>query len=127
MNCSKYKEIVYRIIDEKKNHPTAEMVFDDLKPNWPKLSLATVYRNLRQLVEENRLREISVSGGGSHFDATMTAHCHTVCSQCGEVCDVALPMDETLAGACREQNDFQASSCDVVVYGTCSRCRCSLN
>ena len=40
MNCSKYKEIVYRIIDEKKNHPTAEMVFDDLKPDWPKLSLA---------------------------------------------------------------------------------------
>ena len=127
MNCSKYKEIVYRIIDEKKNHPTAEMVFDDLKPDWPKLSLATVYRNIRQLVEEKRLREFSVSGGGSHFVSTMTAHCHTVCAQCGEVCDVALPMDEMLVDVCKKQNDFRASSCDVVIYGTCAKCREALN
>ena len=46
---SHQRERIYAAVLNSHAHPTAEMVYQRLKPEMPRLSLGTVYRNLRQM------------------------------------------------------------------------------
>ena len=48
---SHQREIILRCLRGQKTHPTADMIYQQLKPDHPKLSLGTVYRNLNQLAD----------------------------------------------------------------------------
>ena len=52
---SHQREQIYRAVLESWDHPTAEMVYQRLKPEMPRLSMGTVYRNLQQMAREGRL------------------------------------------------------------------------
>ena len=43
------------------NHPTVEEIYHDLLPDWPSLSLATIYNNLSFLVKEGYVNEMKFS------------------------------------------------------------------
>lgn len=80
---------------ESRAHPTAEMVYQQLKPEMPRLSLGTVYRNLQQMAREGRLTELD--GPVTRFDAVTRPHTHFRCRACGAVLDLeTVPYDERL-------------------------------
>ena len=49
---SRQRELIYEALMHTDQHPTAEMIYQWLKPTNPNLSLGTVYRNLNLLVDE---------------------------------------------------------------------------
>lgn len=89
------REQIYQAVCGTRQHPTAQMVYEGLRPALPHLSLGTVYRNLHQMAQEGRLVELD--GPVSRFDAEIRPHTHFRCLACGGVSDVdALPYDEGL-------------------------------
>ena len=46
----KQRVLILNNLKNRYDHPTAEMIYQDLKVDYPHLSLGTVYRNLNQLV-----------------------------------------------------------------------------
>ena len=78
---SHQREQIYQAVYASREHPTAEMVYQWLKPEMPKLSLGTVYRNLRQMAAEGRLLELN--GTVARFDANTMPHTHFCCETCG--------------------------------------------
>ncbi len=113
------REKIYRAVQESREHPTAEMVFARLKPEIPKLSLGTVYRNLHQMAEEGRLQELP--GSTVRFDGNVAPHAHFTCVACGAVSDAAIPYDaglDLLAAA----GEFQVHSHKLMFYGICPQC-----
>ena len=44
-----------------KEHPSAEKIYQDLKPHYPNMSLATVYNNLKVLVDEGFVEELKIT------------------------------------------------------------------
>ena len=52
---SQQRERIYEAVCATKEHPTAQMIYDTLKPEMPKLSLGTVYRNLNTLHDKSLL------------------------------------------------------------------------
>lgn len=91
---SHQREEIYQAVLASREHPTAEMVYQQLKPEMPKLSLGTVYRNLRQMAQEGRLLELD--GPVTRYAATITPHTHFRCSACGGVLDLEVPYDAEL-------------------------------
>ena len=83
---SQQREQICRTVLDSREHPTAEMVYEQLKQEMPRLSLGTVYRNLRQLVQEGQLREID--GPVVRYDGRTCCHTHARCSSCGAVADL---------------------------------------
>lgn len=55
MKYSRQRESILNALNEKLDHPTAEMVYNCVKQEQPNISLGTVYRNLNQLVEQGTL------------------------------------------------------------------------
>lgn len=123
MRYSHQRERICRAVTESDRHPTANMVYDALKLEMPKLSLGTVYRNLNQLVDAGRLKRIPLADGGCRFDKTSPEHSHIVCEACGGVADVRLPTLSPLERAVEEETGFSLRSYDVVLRGVCTDCR----
>lgn len=113
------REQIYTAVRSTAEHPTAEMIYNRLKPGLPRLSLGTVYRNLQQMAREGRILELP--GPISRFDAVTEPHTHFCCTQCGAVSDLAIPYDAALdrrvsSSGCRVENH------SLIFYGICPAC-----
>lgn len=95
MIYSKQREFVLDAVQETQGqHPTADMLHSVIRSQSPSVSLATVYRNLNQLVEAGQIARFSVPGSADRFDPVTDGHSHLICKKCGEVVDIpcsALP------------------------------------
>ena len=103
-------------------HPTAQELFDRLRPAMPTMSFATVYNTLDSLASAGLCAALSLSPGASRFDPNMEAHHHAVCDACGLVRDVPLassPATGKLAGA---PPGFHVRSVERIYRGLCSAC-----
>ena len=61
---SRQREAVLENLRARYDHPTADMIYTDLKKSFPNLSLGTVYRNLAVLCEAGTILKIGTSGDG---------------------------------------------------------------
>ena len=57
------REQIYQAVCSRREHPTAEMVYQQLKPQFPDLSLGTVYRNLAAFKAEGVIDSVGVVNG----------------------------------------------------------------
>ena len=72
---------VYKYLMNTTDHPSAETVYTAIQPEYPTMSLATVYKALKTLVEVNLIQEINVGEGNFRYDGTVTSHPHIQCHQ----------------------------------------------
>jgi len=56
LKYSKQREAILDFLKTRKDHPTADMVYNSLRPDFPNLSLGTVYRNLALLADLGEIR-----------------------------------------------------------------------
>ena len=82
MRNSATRNSIYQYLCGTKEHPSAEMIFNDLKGDLPNLSLGTVYRNLKQLEEIGRVIRVTTVDNHERYDANCEDHVHLVCERC---------------------------------------------
>lgn len=117
---SHQRERIYQAVRDSGEHPTAEMVYQRLKPEMPRLSLGTVYRNLHQMAQEGRLTEIQ--GAVVRFDGCTVPHTHLRCLRCGGVFDLKeIPYDRTLDVLAARQG-VRILGHALLFTGICSAC-----
>ena len=117
---SHQRERIYAAVLNSHAHPTAEMVYQRLKPEMPRLSLGTVYRNLRQMAAGGRLVELS--GPVARFDAITVPHTHIRCERCGGVRDVDLPYDPELDRMAERAGGWTVHGHSLMFCGICPAC-----
>ncbi len=86
----------------RKDHPTADVVYANIREEFPNISLGTVYRNLTLLSDRGQLLRLHLGDGVDHFDADTSPHYHFVCERCHAVLDLEMPDIDSidkLAGA----------------------------
>ncbi|MBO5034040.1 MAG: transcriptional repressor [Oscillospiraceae bacterium] len=119
---SRQRELIYQAVKNSPEHPTAEMVFQWLKPENPGLSLGTVYRNLNLLSQEGALRRMPFPV--ERYDACVEPHTHLRCETCGRVVDLKLDYDAAMdALAAQAQPGVRILRHDLTFYGLCEQCR----
>ena len=121
---SKKRQAMYDLLCADREHPTAEMLFNRLKPDFPELSLGTVYRNLSVLEEEGLVIRVGKVEGQERYDARLDPHIHFVCTRCHRVTDIELnEVTEKLIADMVRQVDGKAQSFVLTVKGVCGNCR----
>lgn len=106
---------IARELDGDESHPTAQELYERLRPAFPTMSFATVYNTLDALAQHGLIRTIRL-GSAVRFDPNTSAHHHAVCDACGIVLD--LPADAPPKNA----HGFSVRSEERTYRGTCSRC-----
>ena len=123
MKHTKQKELIFQAISARHDHPTADEVYTQLKPQHPALSLATVYRNLNQFAQQGKIRKIAIPSGSDRFDATLQDHYHLLCNVCGRLYDIAEEMLPSIRREIFSLRDYQVAGYELVIYGMCEHCR----
>lgn len=117
---------ICRHLTESKLHPTCAQIYAALKPEYPSLSLATVYNTLEVLVRLGVVNALGHAGDGAvHFDADTTPHINLACIACHEIVDIDAPQTAGLENEIRRTSGFQLLGARVVYYGICSACQTS--
>lgn len=113
---------VYRALASDPSHPTAEALYEKLKPELPSLSLTSIYRILETLVRQGFARKISSSDGLGHFDANLEKHQHLVCRNCGRLEDCFVPSLAGLKLPAGSVGSFCIEEIEVQIVGLCPQC-----
>lgn len=89
ITVTKYAKKILEIVEQSRDHMTAEQIFIELRRSCPTVVLATVYNNLNRLWQEERIRKVSVEGMPDRYDRALR-HDHLICKECGKLLDVDL-------------------------------------
>ena len=122
MKYSRQRESILNSLNEKLDHPTAEMVYNCVKKEQPNISLGTVYRNLNQLVEQGVLRRIATPVSGDRFDIRTDTHAHLLCTRCGKVLDLEDDLISELDRNVMRTTGFLVNDRQLLLSGICADC-----
>ncbi len=108
-------------------HPTAQELFERLRPALPTMSFATVYNTLDALAAAGLCASLSLSPGPARFDPNMQPHHHAVCDRCGLVRDVLWDEGDpdpaqAADGPSRHPPGFQIRAVELTYRGLCAAC-----
>lgn len=119
MKYSKQRTMIEKIISIHQDHPSAIDVYDMIKKEYPKISLATVYRNLNAMADESIIRKIENPYGSDRYDFNVADHYHMFCKKCGNVYDISLK-DTNIEKLILSAFGFHVS--DLQIEGLCQDC-----
>jgi Fur family peroxide stress response transcriptional regulator len=124
---SKQRERILEYLRSNNSHPTAQRIYEDLLPEFPSLSLGTVYRNLNILAEQGQIRKLQYGSTFDRFDAVTGSHYHFVCRRCGRVYDLPLEHDPELEQRAAAETEHQVEDHRVDFFGVCAQCKRNKN
>lgn len=120
---SKKRDAVLGALVSTTEHPTVEALYKTLKPDYPELSLGTVYRNLSVLQEEGLALCVAHVDGQARFDGRTDPHVHFICRCCGRVIDLDMPESvSAIVGRSLPGLGCVAESAALSISGLCGEC-----
>jgi len=120
---TRQRQVVLEAVQSTMDHPTADWVYRQARRRLPRISLGTVYRNLKNLVEEGAIREIHTGGQPARFDGNTGRHYHIRCLGCGRVNDLPLSVDTRVEDEAGRAMNYRIVGHHVEVLGVCPLCQ----
>jgi Fur family peroxide stress response transcriptional regulator len=120
LRCTPQRYAVMAFLMEHNRHPTATEIFEAVNRVDLRSSRATVFNNLRDLVQAGLVREVAVEGRAARFDAKGVRHHHFICDRCGNVEDVDWYDVPRPASASLGKRIFREG--ELILRGLCAKC-----
>jgi Fe2+ or Zn2+ uptake regulation protein len=79
---------ILEYLQKHNNHPTVEMIYEDLVQDIPTISKTTIYSTLNALAEKGIVCAITITGTETRYGYRSFPHHHFLCKRCGKVIDV---------------------------------------
>ncbi len=117
VRMTKQRKEVYRLLLEKKDHPTAHDIFISLQERMPSISLATVYNCLETLVEHEVLQQVNFDREPSRYCANLKEHGHFLDEKTGKIQDVAFKKDVNIKDLFDLPEDTIIENLDITIRG----------
>jgi len=119
---SKQRDMIMDFLMSRKDHPTADVVYMNVRQQNPSISLGTVYRNLTLLADLGEIQRLRLGDGVDHFDADTSPHYHFVCSHCGKVIDLEMGSIDDIQNVANQHFDGNITGHVTYFYGSCGQC-----
>jgi Fe2+ or Zn2+ uptake regulation protein len=119
---TRQREVILDIVRSTMDHPTAEWVYKQARRHLPRISVATVYRNLNELATEGVIRELHDHDGSARFDGNTGQHYHIRCVDCGRIRDLPISVDRQVEEEASRAINYRVLGHSVEVFGVCPAC-----
>lgn len=121
------RQVIYEAVVDSREHPTPELIYEQVRQRIPSISLGTIYKNVKTFLDSGVLKEVTLHHGSLRLESNMAPHHHLVCSSCKAIFDieetavqpVRLPTSKLPAG-------FSIRQCRVEFVGVCKTCQKAL-
>ncbi len=114
------REVIYETLKSTKAHPDCETIYEMVRGKLPDIGMATVYRNLKRLVDDGLVCTLETTRDSIHYDADTSDHAHFICSECGRIIDIfaSFNLEKEV-----EQTGFKVDKKKIIFYGICPDCK----
>lgn len=119
---SRQRDAIIAFLKTRKDHPTADTIYKEIRNVIPNISLGTIYRNLSLLADQGEILRLSCDGKTDRFDADIRPHYHFICKHCGCVQDTAIPYAADLDIMANETCQGSVLSHTLLFEGYCTNC-----
>ncbi len=114
---------IVTILAKSEGHPTVETIYDQIKNDFPTMSLATVYRNILLIKSLGEVLELGFPDGSNRYDGnTPNPHPHVICIKCKKIVDPALDSLDEMKNEVAEATHFKILNHRLDFFGICSNC-----
>ena len=119
---TRQRHVILEELRTAHSHPTADEVHRRVRRRLPRVSLATVYRNLEVLADRGLIGRVDLAGPARRYDGDLTGHYHVRCARCGRIGDVQ-PTAATARAALGGKTDFRILAHRLEFVGLCPPCQ----
>lgn len=125
LKYSRQRESIKKYLANTIEHPTADVIYNNIRKNYPNISLGTVYRNLNLLVEQGDIIKFTTGDGSDRFDANTHEHYHFLCTKCSEVSDIFMDNDffDMINNSVAAKFSGEIFGHNTLFYGLCQECQ----
>ncbi len=123
MRITNQREIILEELRKTKSHPTADELFEAVRQRLPRISLATVYRNLEQMSDAGIINKIEYGGRQKRFDGDVSPHSHVYCVKCGKIADIETSHDCDLKKIILDTKGYKIFGERLQFMGLCPDCQ----
>ena len=123
MRMTSQREIILKELQDSRQHLTADELYERVKKFMPRISLATVYRNLETLSEAGIIGKLEISGRQKRFDFDVHPHDHIYCLQCHRVDNIDFDRELVDPKAVASDQGYRITGYRVEFKGICASCR----
>lgn len=124
---TKQKALIRECLIKSGKHMTVDEIYASINKDSEKISIATIYRNLKLLEEQGIIKKLYMCDDVPPLyemnEQDEHTHHHLVCKQCGAVIDFDEDLLESVEKTIEEKNGFKVEDHRVVFYGICSKCQ----
>ena len=103
---------------EAKGHASIEEIYDSIKETFPSMSLATIYKNISSLKEQQIVSEVC-NHQKPKFEITKEPHAHFICQKCGNIEDIEF--SDAINSDIEKK--YPNSKKELYIYGICDKCK----
>ena len=114
---------ICKFILSRKDHPTAEQIFQGLRNEYPTISLGTIYKTLHLLKELGLVQELGFNEGSIRYDPDMELHINMVCSKCEKIYDYKNEKVKELWNHIISELGFKPKGQRIDIYYECDDCK----
>lgn len=114
---------ICKFIVSRKDHPTAEQIYKELRIKYPTISLGTIYKTLHLLKELKVLQELGFNKGSIRYDPDMDLHINMVCSKCGKIYDYKTENVDRLWNKIIAELGIKPKGQRIDIYYECDDCK----
>jgi Fe2+ or Zn2+ uptake regulation protein len=122
LRMTKQRKLVYDVLMEERDHPTATEVYIRSKERMSSISLATVYNCLETLSAAGLVKQVNVGRDASRFCPNLAPHAHFICADCGEVYDIGLKNNAEMESVWALPEGTRIDHLEVAMKGLCAKC-----
>ena len=119
---TRQKAAILEFVTETTSHPTADMIYETVKKEIPRISKGTVYRDLKVLQETGEISRLNIKGTVTRYEVSRKRHYHFRCEACGRVFDVDEPVDKDLDRRAAARTGFRIDYHQLEFRGLCNDC-----
>ncbi len=123
LKYSRQRQVIKDFLMTRKDHPTADVVYMNVRQEYPNISLGTVYRNLTLLSDIGEIQRLRLGDGIDHFDADTSKHYHFVCTRCSSVIDLEMDDIDDIIKTANAKFDGEVEGHVTYFYGICGKCK----
>lgn len=124
---TKQKQLIRDCLKTSGRHMTVDEIYSSINKEDEKISIATIYRNLKMLEEQGVIKKLYMAEDAPLFyemnDSDEHTHHHLVCKKCGAIIDFDEDLLDSLEKTIYEKKGFKIQDHRVVFYGLCKDCR----
>jgi Fur family transcriptional regulator, peroxide stress response regulator len=114
---------IVEILAKSVDHPSVENIYDQIKSDFPTMSLATVYRNIVLIKSLGEVLELGFPDGSNRYDGNKpTPHPHVICIKCKKIVDPDLESLDEMKKEVASETNFKILNHRLDFFGICNDC-----